>query len=77
MCRFFSWLFLGSITVYNFSLAQTTSAERVAENAKWKAENKVNQKVDKAIDDVLDGNIFKKKPKNGETAADSIPAASG
>jgi flagellar motor protein MotB len=46
-----------------FLNAQSTTTERVKENAKWKTEQKVNQKVDKAIDDVLDGNIFKKKPK--------------
>lgn len=46
--------------------SQSTSADRVKENAKTKTENKVNEKVDKAIDDVLDGNIFKKKPKKTE-----------
>lgn len=43
--------------------AQSTTTDRVKDNAKWKTENKMNQKVDKAIDDVLDGNIFKKKSK--------------
>lgn len=53
-------------------LAQSTTTERVAENAKWKTEQKLNEKVDKAIDDVLDGKLFKKKPKaNGAPLPDS------
>lgn len=52
--------------------AQSTTTERVAENAKWKTEQKLNEKVDKAIDDVLDGKLVKKKPKaNGTPLPDS------
>ncbi len=51
--------------------AQSTTTDRVAENAKWKTEQKVNEKVDKAIDDVLDGKLFKKKAK-GSSADESV-----
>lgn len=57
--------------------SQSTSAERVKENAKWKTENKVNEKVDKAIDDVLDGNIFKKKKKKETAPVAEVPALNG
>jgi flagellar motor protein MotB len=57
--------------------SQSTSVERIAENAKFKTENKVNQKVDKAIDDVLDGNIFKKKKKKQAETESEEPAKAG
>jgi len=63
------------LTVHFQLQSQSTTTERVTENAKWKSEQKVNEKVDKAIDDVLDGKLFKKKPKPAkETSADSAIA---
>jgi flagellar motor protein MotB len=54
------------LTVHFQLQSQSTTTDRVAENAKWKSEQKVNEKVDKAIDDVLDGKLFKKKPKQAK-----------
>jgi len=66
------FLVLPVLVFFNNSGAQSTSTERVAENAKWKTEQKVNEKVDKAIDDLMDGKLFKKKPK---TTKDSLTEA--
>lgn len=53
------------LAVSSFSAqGQSTSADRVKENAKMKTENKINEKVDKAIDELIDGKIFKKKKTN-------------
>jgi OmpA-OmpF porin, OOP family len=60
------FLALPAWILFNNSTAQSTSGERVAENAKWKTEQKVNEKVDKAIDDLMDGKLFKKKPKQAK-----------
>lgn len=51
--------------------AQTSTTQRVAENAKSSTEAKVNQKVDKAIGDVLDGKLFKKKKKENDANANT------
>jgi flagellar motor protein MotB len=55
--------------------AQSSTPERVKENAKWKTEQKVNEKVDRAIDDILDGGIFKKKPKSARNSVDDSDVA--
>ncbi len=64
------YFFIGFSVVH----AQSTTTDRVKENAKWKTEQKVNNKVDKAIDDVLDGKLFKKKTKEDKEVATKTEA---
>ncbi|HMP94668.1 MAG TPA: hypothetical protein PKD90_17440, partial [Phnomibacter sp.] len=51
-----------------------STAERIKQNARWKAENKTQEKVDDAIDKLLDGKLFKKKDKNKTQDAEEEPA---
>ncbi len=72
--RKFFFLMIPVAFLPDLCIAQSSSADRVAENAKWKTEQKVNEKVDKAIDDLLEGKLFKKKAKG---ATDTLTKAGG